>query len=75
MCSGVLLRLLDPDDVQRDERDDDDHAADDVPGVLAQRAPEDRQVVRHEEGGDGDRDDVASICAQAAPKDTNSLKA
>ena len=51
-------RLLDPDDVQRDERDDDDHAADDVPGVLAQRAPEDREVVRHEERRDGDRDDV-----------------
>ena len=37
---------------------DHDDAADDVPRVLSQRLPEDREVVRHEERRDGDRDDV-----------------
>ena len=37
--------LLDADDVDGDEQDDDDCAADDVPRVLAQRLPEDREVV------------------------------
>ena len=36
--------LLDADDVDH-EQDDDDCAADDVPRVLAQRLPEDREVV------------------------------
>ncbi len=44
-----LGRLLDADDVEHDEEHDHDHAADDVPGVLAQRPPEDREVVRDEE--------------------------
>ena len=51
-------RLLDADDVEHDERDDDDDPADDVPGVLPQRLPEDREVVRDEEGRRGDGDDV-----------------
>ena len=50
--------LLDPDDVERDEDHDHDGAADDVPRVLLQRLPEDREVVGHEERRDGDRDDV-----------------
>ena len=33
-------------------------AADDVPRVLLERLPEDREVVRDEERRDGDRDDV-----------------
>ena len=49
---------LDPDDVDRDEQDDHDRADDDVPRVLPQRLPEDREVVRDEERRDGDRDDV-----------------
>ena len=53
-----LRRLLNPDDVESDEDDDDDCAADDVPRVRAERLPEDREVVRHEERRDGDRDDV-----------------
>ena len=51
-------RLLHADDVQRDEHDDHDRAAHDVPRVLVQRLPEDRQVVRDEERRDRDRDDV-----------------
>ena len=51
-------RFLDPDDVQRDEEDDHDRPADDVPRVRLQRFPEDREVVRDEERGDRDRDDV-----------------
>ena len=51
-------RLLNADDVEDDEGDDDDDPADDVPGVLAQRPPEDRQVVRDEERRRRDRDDV-----------------
>ena len=51
-------RLLDADDVEDDERDDHDDAADDVPRVLAQRLPEDREVVRDEERRGGDGDDV-----------------
>jgi hypothetical protein len=50
--------LLDPDDVQPDEQQDHERAADDVPWVLAQRLPEDREVVRDEERRDGDRDHV-----------------
>ena len=50
--------LLDPDDVDRDEDDDHDGAADDVPRIRPERRPEDRQVVRDEERRDGDRDDV-----------------
>ena len=48
----------DPDDVQEHEENDHDGASDDVPRVLAQGAPEDREVVRDEERRDGDRDDV-----------------
>ena len=55
---GEPRGLLDADDVQRDERDDHDHAADDVPGVRPQRLPEDREVVGDEERGRRDRDDV-----------------
>src|SRR5205823_6286008 len=51
-------RLPEPHEVEEDEGDDDHDAADDVPGVLTKRAPEDGQVVRHEERRDGDRDDV-----------------
>ena len=50
--------LLDPDDVQGDEQDDHDRAADDVPRVVLERPPEDRQVVRDEERRDRDRDHV-----------------
>ena len=50
--------LLDPDDVEADEQDDHDRAADDVPRVVLQRLPEDRQVVRDEERRDRDRDHV-----------------
>ncbi len=50
--------LLDADDVDPDEEDDHDRAADDVPRVRAQRLPEDRQVVRHEERRDRDGRDV-----------------
>jgi hypothetical protein len=53
-----VRRLLDPDDVQKDEEDDHDHTADDVPRIVPQRLPEDREVVRHEERRDGDRDYV-----------------
>ena len=53
-----LRRLGDPDDVERHEQDDHDRAADDVPRVLAERLPEDREVVGHEERGGRDRDDV-----------------
>ena len=53
-----LAASLDADDVQQHEEDDDDHASDDVPRVLPQGAPEDREVVRDEERRDGDRDDV-----------------
>ena len=52
-------RLLDADDVERDEQDDHDRAADDVPGVVAQGLPEDRQVMRDEERRDSDRRDVS----------------
>jgi hypothetical protein len=51
-------RLLDADDVEDDERDDDDDPADDVPGVLPQWAPEDREIVRDEERRGRDGDDV-----------------
>ena len=51
-------RLLDADDVQDDQQRDHDHSADDVPRVLAQRLPEDRQVVGNEERRGRDRDDV-----------------
>src|SRR2546421_6669278 len=61
-------RLLDADDVQRDEQDDDDGAADDVPRVLPQRFPEDREVVRHEERRDGDRDDVVEHLRPGGPE-------
>ena len=53
-----LRRLLDADDVERDEDHDHDGAADDVPRVRLQRLPEDREVVRHEERRRRDRDDV-----------------
>ena len=53
-----LRGLLDADDVQRDEHDDHDRAADDVPRVRPQRLPEDREVVRDEERRDRDGDDV-----------------
>ena len=45
-------------DVDPDQEDDDDRAADDVPRVLAQRLPEDGQVVRDEERRDRDGRDV-----------------
>ena len=51
-------RLLDADDVEDDQEHDHDRAADDVPRVLAQRPPEDREVVGNEERGGRDRDDV-----------------
>jgi hypothetical protein len=51
-------RLLDPDDVQEHEQADHHDPEDDVPGVLPQRGPEDREVVRDEERGDSDRRDV-----------------
>ncbi len=53
-----LRRLLDAHDVDRHEDDHDDRAADDVPGVLAERLPEDREVVRDEEGRDRHGGDV-----------------
>ena len=55
---GQLRGLRDADDVERDEHDNHDRAADDVPRVRAQRLPEDREVVRDEERRDGDGDDV-----------------
>ena len=55
---GQLRRLLNTDDVQRDQDDDHDRAADDVPRVRPQRLPEDREVVRDEERRHGDGDDV-----------------
>ena len=63
-----LRRLLDPDDVQRDQEHDHDRAADDVPRVLPQRAPEDREVVRHEERRDGDRDHVVQHLGPRGPE-------
>ena len=66
--------LLDADDVDGDEQDDDDCAADDVPRVLAQRLPEDGEVVRDEEGRDGDGGDVDEHLRPGAPKLTSSLK-
>ena len=53
-----LRRLLDADDVERDEDHDHDGAADDVPRIRLQRLPEDREVVRHEERRRRHRDDV-----------------
>ena len=44
-----LRRLLHADHVQRDEHDDHDRAADDVPRVRVQRLPEDGEVVGDEE--------------------------
>ena len=61
-------RLLDADDVDRDEHDDDDRAPDDVPGVLAERSPEDREVVGHEEGRDRDRGDVDEHLRPGGPE-------
>ena len=61
-------RLLDPDDVEADEQGDDDRADDDVPRVLPQRPPEDRQVVRDEERRDGDRDDVVEHLRPRRPE-------
>ena len=55
---GELGCLLHADDIEGDQHDDDDDAADDVPRVRAQRLPEDREVMRDEEGRDRDRDDV-----------------
>src|SRR4029078_13681257 len=51
-------RLLDPDDVEEDETDDDGGAHDDVPGVVPERRPEDREVVRDAERRGGERDDI-----------------
>ena len=53
-----LAASVTPTMFERDEDDDHDRAADDVPRVRAQRLPEDREVVRHEERRHGDRDDV-----------------
>ncbi len=53
-----VRRLLDADDVQHHEKDHDHDPDDDVPRVLAQRVPEDREVVRDEEGRRRDRGDV-----------------
>jgi hypothetical protein len=50
--------LLRPLDVEGGESGDQDDPADHVARPLAQRLPEDGQVVRHEEGRDRDRDDV-----------------
>ena len=61
-------RLLDADDVQDDEHDDDDGAADDVPRVRVQRLPEDREVVRDEERRRGDGDDVDEHLGPGRPE-------
>ena len=53
-----LCGLLHAYDVECDEHGDHDHAAGDVPRVLAERLPEDREVVRDEERRDADRDDI-----------------
>ncbi len=53
-----LGRFLDADDVERGQHDDHDRPDDDVSGVLLERLPEDREIVRHEERGRGDGDDV-----------------
>ena len=63
-----LRRLLDADDVEGDEHDDHRRAADDVPRVLLQRPPEDREVVGHEERRDGDRDDVVEHLRPRRPE-------
>jgi len=57
-------------DVEQDEDHDDRDAADDVPRVLPQRLPEDREVVRHEERRDRDRDDVIEhLCPRGSERD------
>ena len=61
-------RLLDADDVERHQQQDHHAPADDVPRVLAQRRPEDREVVRHEERRDGDRDDVVEHLRPGRPE-------
>ena len=61
-------RLADADDVQQHEHRDHDRAADDVPGVRPQRAPEDREVVRHEERRDGDRDHIIEHLRPRGPE-------
>ena len=53
-----LCGFRDANDVERDENDDDDRTAHDVPRVGVERLPEDREVVRDEEGGDRDGDHV-----------------
>ncbi len=56
-------RLLGALDVERREQADQDDRADHVRRALPQRLPEDREVVRHEEGRDRDRDDVGEHLA------------
>ena len=51
-------RLLGASDVDHRERGDEDGAADDVARGVAERLPEDGQVVGHEVGRDRDRDRV-----------------
>ena len=72
---GELRGLLHADDVQRDEHDDHDRPTDDVPRVRPQRLPEDREVVRDEEGRHRDRDDVDEHLRPAGVKLTTSSNA
>ncbi len=58
-------RLLDADHVDDDQGGGDEDAADGVVGELLEDGHEDRQVVRHEEGGDGDRGRVDEHLAPA----------
>ena len=56
-------RLLHAHDVERAEQGHHDDAGDDVRRRLAERVPEDAEVMRHEERRDGDRDDVGEHLA------------
>ncbi len=56
-------RLLGALDVERRQQADQDDRADHVRGTLTQWLPEDREVVRHEEGRDRNRDDVGEHLA------------
>ena len=64
---SVAASLI-PTTLSDDEDDDHDGAADDVPRVLAQRLPEDREVVRDEERRDGDRDHVVEHLGPRRPE-------
>ena len=58
-------RLLRPLDVERRQQRDHHDARDHIAWTVAQRRPEDPQVVGHEEGRDGGRDDVVEHLAPA----------